>query len=118
MKQKLNLGERFALLGLLPSEGNFATLKVVRKLRESLSLTEEEIKHFEVKQIPTSGGQSQLTWSVEKATEEKEFEFGEFAIDMIKTELKKLEEDKKLEDKHFSLYEKFIENVKEAAKNE
>jgi len=112
MKQKLNLGERFSLLGILPSEGNFASLKVVRKLREDLSLTEEEIKYFDVKQIPSSGGQSQLTWSPEKAMETKEFVFGEFAEDMIKAKLKKFEEEKKLEDKHFSLYEKFIENVK------
>ena len=109
MKQKLNVSERFALLGLLPSEGNFATLKVVRKLREALSLTEEEIKHFEVKQIPTSGGQTQLTWSPEKATETKDFEFGEFAEEMIKAKLKKLEEDKKLTNEHFSIYEKFNE---------
>ena len=115
MKQKLIVGERFALLGILPSEGNFASLKVVRKLRENLSLTEEEIKHFGVKQIPSSGGQSQLTWKPEHAAEEKEFEFGEFAEDMIKAKLKKLEEDKKLTNEHFSIYEKFIEKDKEAA---
>lgn len=107
---KLNLGERFALLGILPDEGNFATLKVVRKLREDLSLAEEEIKHFEVKQIPTSGGQSQLTWSPEKATEEKEFEFGDFSKELIKSKLKLLEENKSLKDEHFSIYEKFVEN--------
>jgi len=110
MKKKLNLSERFALLGLLPQEGNFATIKVVRKLRESLSLTEEEIKYFGVKTVTTNGGQSQLTWSPEHSDETKEFEFGEFAVEVIKSKLKQLEESKKLTNEHFSLYEMFIEN--------
>jgi len=110
MNKKLIVGERFALLGILPNEGNFATLKVVRKLREDLSLTEEEIKHFDVKQIPTSSGNVSLTWNSEKATEEKDFEFGEFSVELIKAKLKKLEEDKKLTNEHFSIYEKFVED--------
>jgi len=78
MEKLLNLGERFALLGILPQEGNFATLKVVRKLRENLSLTEEEMKHFEVKQIATNGGNFQLTWNPEKATETKQLNLENF----------------------------------------
>jgi len=50
-KAKLTLGDRFAVLSVLPAEGNFATLKMVRKLREQLSLTESEIKEYKVVQI-------------------------------------------------------------------
>lgn len=115
MKQNLNLGERFALLGVLPKEGNFATLKVVRKLKESLSLTEEEMKYFEVKQVTTKSGDTQITWNPKKALEGKDIEFGDFAEDMIGAKLKQMEIEKILEDKHFSLYEKFIEKKEEAA---
>ena len=120
MKQEMKLGERFTLLGFLPKEGNFATLKVLRKLKETLSLTEEEIKYYEVKHVSTNGGETQITWNAQKAQEEKEFEFGEFAEDLIVSKLKKLDADKKLEEKHFSLYEKFITNPKkeEDGKNE
>jgi len=111
MKEKLNLSERFALLGLLPQEGNFATLKVVRKLKESLSLTEEEIKYYDLKQVATNGGETKITWSPEKALETKDFEFGEFAEDMITSKLKQMSEEKKLGDKHFSIYEKFVEKI-------
>ncbi len=44
MKVLLNILERLKLLEILPSEGNYATLKIMRKLRETLSLSEEEFK--------------------------------------------------------------------------
>ena len=111
MKTKLTIGERFALLGILPGEGNFATLRIVRKLRENISLTEDEMKDFGVKQIQSNGG-SQLTWDVNKATIEKEFEFGEFAEELIRTKLKELNDKDKLENNHFTIYEKFVEDTK------
>ena len=39
---KLTIGERAMLLAILPREGNFDTLKIIRKFRESLSLSEAE----------------------------------------------------------------------------
>jgi hypothetical protein len=90
-------------LSILPTEGNFATLKVVRQFRESLSLTEEEIKEYDVKQDG-----DKIIWN-QKGIEEKEIVIGEFAMDMIKSKLKKMNDDNKLEEKHFSLYEKFVE---------
>jgi hypothetical protein len=103
MKENLNLGERFTLLAILPAEGNFATLKVIRQLRESLSLTESEITEYGVKQA-----EDRITWNPENALKTKEIEFGDFAGEMIKAKLKKMDEDNKLEDKHFSLFEKFV----------
>ena len=41
---KLNLNERFAVLQIIPQEGNFATLRVVRKLQEDLSFSEEDFE--------------------------------------------------------------------------
>lgn len=102
MKANLTLSDRFAILGILPAEGNFATLKILRKLREQLSLTEEEIKGQKVIQQG-----DQITWdNGEKTTE---MEFGEFAESMIKDALTKLDKNCKLEDKHFKVYEQFME---------
>ena len=103
MKVQLNLGERFALLEILPAEGNFATLKIVRKLREMLSLTEEEIGEYNVKQEDNN-----LMWDADKALLEKEFEFGEFAEKQVTDKLKELDTENKLTERHYSLYEKFI----------
>lgn len=41
---KLNMVERLRLLEILPTEGNRMNLKIVRKLRETLSFSEAEIK--------------------------------------------------------------------------
>lgn len=104
MKAKLTLSDRFAILGILPAEGNFATLKIVRQLREHMSLTEIEIKDHKVVQKG-----DQITW--EKGEKVTEIEFGEFAENMIKGQLKKMNETNKLEDRHFAIYEKFVEGV-------
>ena len=105
MKAKLTLSDRFAILNILPTEGNFATLKIVRKLREQLSLTEAEIKEYKVLQRD-----DQITWA--KGDKTTEMTFGEFAEGLIKERLKKMNEANKLEDKHFMLYEKFVEGTK------
>ncbi len=105
MKAKLTLSDRFTILSILPAEGNFATLKIVRKLREQLSLTEAEIKEYKVLQRD-----DQITWA--KGDKTTEMEFGEFAEGLIKERLEKLNETNKLEDKHFMLYEKFVEGDK------
>ena len=43
---KLTVLQRFKLLNILPAEGNFSTLRIVRELREALSFTEEEHAAF------------------------------------------------------------------------
>lgn len=99
---KLNVLERITALGILPEAGNFATLKIVQNLRMALSLTEVEFKEFEVVQKG-----DQMTWN-EKGREEKEIKIGEKATDILIEALKKLDEEKKLTNQHFSLYEKFV----------
>lgn len=112
MKQKLNVGERFALLSALPREGNFATLKIIRKLKEDLSFTEKEHEYYGFRKVKTNGGNESLSWSPEKAAETKDFEFGEVATDIIKSALKDLDKMKKLDESQYTVYEKFVE-VKE-----
>jgi hypothetical protein len=102
MKVKLTIADRFAILSILPMEGTFATLKLVRELREMLSLTEAEIKEYNVKQIG-----EQVTWMNGEKT--VEMEFGDFTAGMIKDALKDLDGKKKLEDKHYNIYEQFVE---------
>ena len=99
---KLDVRERLVLLSVLPQEGNFITLKVVRKLREGLSFSEEELKQYKFVQED-----QRVTWD-DKAEQVKEIEIGEKAMDIIKEALKKLNEDKKLKDEHFTIYQKFV----------
>jgi hypothetical protein len=47
MSVKLNMMERFHLLNLLPMQGDYITLKIMRKLRESLAPDEKEIEEYQ-----------------------------------------------------------------------
>lgn len=97
---KLSILERLILLGTLPREGNFTTIKIIRKLRETLSFSEEEHKKLQFKD-----DNDRLTWAMDF---EKDVVIGEKATDTIIESLKKLDEQKKLTEEHFSLYEKFV----------
>jgi len=44
---ELDIMERVKLLEVLPSEGDLITLKILRKLRETLSFSEAELKTFD-----------------------------------------------------------------------
>jgi len=105
---KLNLIERFTILKILPQEGNFATLKILNNLRLSLAPSEEESKEFEIRPEVMEGEQAtKIVWNT-KGQEEREVEVGEKATDIIIESLKSLDKSKKLNNEHFSIYEKFI----------
>lgn len=102
MKVNLTIGDRFTILSMLPVEGNFATLKLLRKLREMLSLTQEEINEYEVKQIG-----DQITWS--NGVKTTEMIFGDYDSEMVRNTLKNLDDEEKLGEAHYSIYEQFME---------
>jgi len=101
-KMELNTGERLALLDALPNEGNFTTLKILRKLRESLSFSEQEHKdlNFVVED-------NRVAWD-ETKDKPKDIVIGEKANDIIVESLKRLNANNKLTDSHFEIYEKFV----------
>lgn len=46
ISKRLSMGERFVLLNNLPQQGDLVTFKILRKLRETLSPSEAEIKEY------------------------------------------------------------------------
>ena len=100
---ELSVMERLVLLGILPKEGNFLTIKLVRQLRESLSFSEEENKAYSFKQEG-----DQIAWNT-TTDQNKEIKIGEKMTDMVADVLKKMDKDKALKDDHYTLYEKFVE---------
>jgi len=106
---ELTVLERLVLLNVLPREGDFTTIKLMRRLRESLSFDEEELKKIELVQ---DGDQTR--WNEEASRSIlKPIQIGEKMTDIVHDALKKLNDEKKLTDQHFSLYEKFVVNKKE-----
>jgi len=106
---KLTISERLILLGVLPKEGNFATLKIIRKLNEELSFNEDEFKKYDIVQDG-----DQVRWDADAdAKEQKDISIGEKATDIIVSSLRELDGKNKLNNKHITLYEKFVENKSE-----
>ncbi len=99
---ELNVPERVALLELLADvEGNFLTLKILRKLREELSFSEEEIKEFN---LVESGGK--ITW---ERGGDKDVKMGDKARGIAVDALKRHDTAGTLRDRHYTLYEKMVE---------
>ena len=98
----LTVRERLILQSILPQEGDFLTLKVLRNLQGDLSFTEEELAKYKFVQ-----SENQVTWdnTVEQG---KDIEIGRKANDIIVLALSKLNEQKKLRMEHFDLYSRFI----------
>ena len=101
---KLNVKQRINLMNILPTETNYATLKIVNDLRSSLSFSEDEFKEFEMR---TEGDMIFFNPLKDK---EIDVLIGEKATDIIVEALNKLDKENKINDNNISLYEKFIIN--------
>jgi len=99
---KLSILDRLVLLNVLPKEGQVTTLKIVRKLQEDLSFSEEEHKRLNFRQE-----EDRLVWNDE---EDKEIEIGERATDIIKSALRTLNDQGKLHIDAVDIYDRFMEN--------
>ena len=99
---KLNVIERLILLNVLPPTGDFTSIKLLREVKEELSFNEEENKALNFIQ----GEDGMLRWNDEQI--EKDILVGEIVTGLVKIELKKLDEEKKLTEDHISIYDKFM----------
>ena len=99
---KLSVNERVVILSLLPSEGSFATLKILSQLRMGLSFTEEELKKWGIVELPAEG---RINWEEDG---EAEIPIGEKATDIVVDALKKRDREGTLPIQAMDVYEKFI----------
>lgn len=97
---ELTIGERMALLNILPAEGDLTSIKIVRKLRESLSFSEDELKEYKIEVL--DGGQ--VKWDSNAV---KNVKIRAKARSLIVGILHKLDDDGKVVEQLLSLFEKF-----------
>lgn len=100
---KLRLLDRIMLLEVLPKEGDSLTLKIVRKLRETLSFTEEELREYEMRQ---EGGQ--IMWNDKGAAYEKDVHMGREAFNIVCETLMKRKEKGDFSEEHMDVYRRFL----------
>jgi malate/lactate dehydrogenase len=98
----LNVHERLLVLGVLPNENNFATLKILDELRMNLSYTEKELEKWE---IVVDNESNMVKW---EENGEADIPIGEKATGIIVDQLRKLDKQDKLTLSLMSVYEKFI----------
>ena len=99
---KLSVLERLTLLNILPKEGDITTLKIVRKLKDDLSFTEEEHGILNFQQT-----EERLVWN---EMGDKEIEIGEKATDVIVDAFKSLNRQGKLHIDYVDVYDRFVKD--------
>lgn len=99
---ELSVLERLMAIGVLPAEGDYATLKILNQLKLSLSFSEKEYEEFG---IVVDMENDRTTWTTDGVTE---IPIGERATDIIVNALKERNRKKTLSADMMSLYEKFI----------
>ena len=124
----LTISERFALTSILPPQGDILTLKDIRKLKEDLAVSQEdrkEVQFFsefqcpecEIKDVfpaPVKCGKCDVwmkpTGQVGCSNWEftKEVVIPDYLTVLITTTLSGMNDEKNLEERHISLYEKLV----------
>jgi hypothetical protein len=100
---KLSLAERLLVKELLPKEDDWAGVKEIRKAREILSFTPEEMEKYGIVQE----GQM-IKWSVDGNSYESDLPMSEWITTQIQEVLRKKNKEKKLSERDISVYQKFI----------
>ena len=116
MEMEFTVLERIYLGQILPLEGDFTAVKIIRRLQEEISLDEADRKeinfHYVEEKDPDTGEMvrtGQARWD-EDATLVKNIEIGDFANAIIVEALEKLSNEGHLRLEHGDLYERFVED--------
>ena len=106
LKVKLSVNDRFALHSVMPAEAHVLELKAMKPLKEALLPDAEEQKELGM----VINAQGQPSWPKDREKSQKSFEVPEIVFDIVRKQLKELEEKAKLRDGHLAIYEIFVEN--------
>ena len=106
---KLDVHERIALMSLLPAKGDYAALKTLRRAKEMLSFTPEEMAFYEVINQVGADGKPQVKWSAEKASQKiKDCPVDEWTTNLVRDKLAEMNKKRELTEQFMSIYEKFV----------
>lgn len=100
-KVELTVLERLVLLNLLPEQGDLTTIRIIARLREELSFTEEEHAALKFRHED-----NRTVWN-EDAKVVRTFEFGPKTATTIIKALEDLSKQKGLRVEHLTLCDKF-----------
>lgn len=101
---KLEVHERLIVLDLLPKEDDYAGMKALRRFKEGVNFSPDEVEYFELK---IENGQ--YKWNSARSAEKvKDVPMELYVTDILRDALSKLNKEHKLREEHMSLYDKLI----------
>jgi len=108
---KLDVRERFIVLGLLPADGKMLAMKCAENIRASVGFTEKELEPLKVTHETVGEPPNQMVmqnWDPKAATAigEREFELSKPQTKLLTDRLVALEEADQIRAGHLSLCEK------------
>jgi hypothetical protein len=101
----LKMSDRFALLGLLPQQAAYGTLKLVTGIQDQLMPEAGEFEKLPGYTVHDNGNTS---WDAKKE-KGRRFSFSGFALKLIVEKLTALDKEEKLTLSHVPLWQKFVE---------
>jgi len=105
MKIKLKIADRYSLMRVLPiQKTNFTTLSLCKEIKEIVAITKEEKLEYKLVELPNG----RVKWDLSLTKNEKEFTFSETQKNVIKTELKKLNDDNEMDEALINIYQLFV----------
>lgn len=99
--------DREKLFRLLPEQGNLGTLKILRKLRESLAFTDEEKKAWNFQFLPDGN------WQID-GTKKADIPIGATETAIIRHQLEMMDAQAMLTEAHVDLWAAFFPESVEA----
>ena len=103
----LTLLERLTLMDMLPAQESLVLMKIMHNLRMDLALSEGEIAETGLRTEPLPGQPDRVQYVWDNLGTDKEVPVGAKAQGAVVDLLEALDKDKKIEERHFSLCEKF-----------
>ncbi len=93
VKKELSIHDRVMILGLLPREGDFVTLKLARDVREKVDFSQAEMKKVNMKSRSQEEGGG-LGWNEPK--KKTKIGFSSAEMELMKAKVSELDKTKKI----------------------
>ena len=90
VQKALTIKDRFALIGILPKQGDIITMMMIRDLELKVTMNQAEREKHNFRKRPGGG------WEWDMADKRKKFTFSIAEMEMIRTEISDLDKQKKI----------------------
>ncbi len=109
-KLSLSVAERVAMTHIYPQSGDMLQQTLVRELSQKIEFTDKEREEFKIRVVPSGGGVGYQWDSQATKGKEKEFDLDDGYISMLKSQVDKLDSEKKITQQILGVCEK-IKNL-------